>query len=103
VTSCELPVNDALRPKTSPGTAIRRTSRFPDSEHTDSFARPSHKIKTPRAAWPARNSIVFRGHERVSFIVSRAWSTLLGKSQKSRSGRSVQLRQLCCIALSISG
>ncbi len=101
VTSCGVPARQALRPSTSPGPATRRVRRFPDSEQMEILTLPSHSTKIPRGTSPSRNNVLPRGKKARAFRLSKAFRESSGRSQKSRSGRASQSRQLCCIAVSM--
>ena len=95
------PETEALRPRTSPGAAMRKVRRLPVSEQMNSLARPSHNTKIPRALWPSWNNVLPRGYKATVFRESNASNASAGRSQKSRSGRRTQSKQLGCSAVSM--
>src|SRR5271157_334978 len=94
VNSYGLPLTVALRPSTSPGSAIFRIKVFPSVEQMESFTRPLHSTKMPRGVCPSTNRTAPLGYAVAYLMFSNDCSAAGGRSQKICSARILHARQL---------
>jgi hypothetical protein len=73
-------------------------SVLPSADEVESFTRPLHKTKTPRADCPSTNRVAPFGYTAAEVIADNACTAAGGRLQKSLSSRCGQERQLSIIS-----
>jgi hypothetical protein len=89
----------ALNPSTSPASASFTIIVLPLGELIESFTLPLQMTKMPRGICPSTNSTAPWGYAVANFMFSKVCSAAGGKSQKMRSARRLQVRQLSTISI----
>src|ERR1700690_771424 len=67
---------------------------LPSLAQMESLTRPLQRTKIPRGAWPSTNRTAPLGYAVAYLMVSNDCSAEVGRSQKMRSTRILQVRQL---------